>query len=291
MAVDLARVPVASPAFVPLSYGLLSASSLPSDGIDRIGHGIDFTPDSCAEASTTTSPCPSPGTITKAPTVTGIGTYGAEAFTVYAEIQCGPVGLQDGELRARTAALLTNGEGRAIENTFWTGAAGAATIRPHLAEDTAVIDTRGLTIQTAATVVTGASMNVIRAIGLLEGMLADCYGGEGVIHVPRMALAHLDAAQLVHKDGQRLRTIGGNIIAAYASNNRQGPAGTNPAAPNDVWFYATGAVDIRRSDIMWIGAEVAAGLNRSENMNVLIAERTYVINWACCHYAQQVTLT
>lgn len=291
MAVDLARVPVSSPTFTPLSFGLLSAAEIVTEGGTKWELGIDLTPNACEEAGTTVAPCPTPTSITKAPNITGVDNRGAEAFTVFAEIICNPVGFDDVEFQDRTVAALTNGEGRAVERVFWTGAAGGTTIEPHLAANAESIDARGFVMQTAATVVTGSAMNVTRAIGLLEGALSNCYGGEGVIHVPREALAHLSAATLIYRDGQRLRTQGGNIIAAYSPNLRTGPAGTNPAAANDFWFYATGAVNIRRSGVRVIGADMTAALNRSENTIVMIAERTYVINWDCCHFAQQVTFT
>jgi hypothetical protein len=289
MVIALARVPVSSPTFTPLSYGLLSAADIVTEGSSRWTGGIEFIPDACEEAGITTSPCPATGSIHKSPNVTGVDVRGADPFTVFADILCSPVGFDEDEFKARTTAALTNGEARAAERVFWTGVAGAATVNPHLAEDTAVTDARGVLLQSAASlVITGAAISVTRALGLLEGSLAECYGGEGVIHVPREALAHLGAVTNVVRDGQRLRTLSGNIIAAYSSNNKEGPTGAE-ATLGEGWFYATGALSIRRSGIDYVSAYTEA-VDRSENTMVYIAERTYVVNWDCCHFAVRVAL-
>ena len=288
--IDRARARVLSPTYTPLPYGLLSVASGQTEGAGSHWEaGIEYQPDTCAMAGVTTDNCLV--SITKAPTVTGIGARGSNPFTVYAEIQCGPIGSYD-EMAARTTTALTNGEGRAIERVFWTGVAGGETIHPHLAHDAQVLDSSGvvpIVLQTAASVLTtGASIDVTEAVGSLEGALSECYGGEGVLHVPRSAVAHLAANGLVYRDGQRLRTFGGNLVAAYTSNDCEGPTGADPAA-GQAWFYATGAVDVRRGPISYSSA-LPEALNRSENTLAYIAERTVVFTWDCCHFATQVTL-
>jgi hypothetical protein len=251
--------------------------------------GVDYIPDSCAEAGTTLDGCPSGDTVTKAPTVTGIGDMGAQPFTVFSWIRCSPVGFSQAEVEARARNGLTRGEARAVERIFWTGTTsiGAQDVLPHLAENTAVTEA-GIQLQTAATIITGTTVDVVEGMGMLEGELALCYGGEGVIHVPRSLLAALAGQGLVRQDGMRLRTMGGMNVAAYSSNNRQGPDGTNPAG-GTTWIYGTGAVDMRRSDIEFTGS-YAQSIDRSENSLVLVAERTYVIGWDCCHLAVRVSL-
>jgi hypothetical protein len=268
---------------------LLSVATLPStEGDPHWQAGVEYQPDVCDPAGVTTDGCPLGTIITKAPNVTGMQARGSDPFTVYADIQCSPVGSID-EYQARTDAALTNGEARAVESVFWTGTAGAETIRPHLAEDTAVFDSRGILMQTAATVVTTGA-DIVEAMGLLEGELAECYGGVGVIHVPFTALAHLAANTLVVREGDQLRTtLGGTLVAAYSSNNRQGPTGADPAA-GQAWLYGTGAITVRRGQIVHTSA-LAEALDRSENTMVYIAERTYVISVDCdCHLAAQASL-
>lgn len=293
MAVTLGRRYVAAPPFTPLPYGLLSITEPLAEGTTRWESGVEYQPDVCVEALSTWDDCIVTGSHivgvnTKSPVVTGMGVMGAEPFTVYSWIRCSPVGMWE-EYEARTVSALTNGEGRAVERTFWTGIAGGLAVPiQHLASDSVVTDASGAVLQTAASVVTtGAPVDVVEAIGSLECELAECYGGVGIIHVPRTALAHLAAHDLIERDGQRLRTIGGNLVAAYSSNNREGPNGTAPAS-GQAWFYATGNLQIRRSTIRNSRREDA--LDRTENTMVYIAERTYVIDWDCCHFAAQVSL-
>lgn len=276
-----------NPRFTPVRFGLTSVADFPVlDDDPHWRNGIEFMPDDCAEAEVTIDKCPGTPT-TKSPNVTGVGVLGAAPFTVYAWIACNPVGHSRTEMEGRTLAALANGEERAVERTFWTGVADTGTIFPHLAHD-AVVVTGGAQVQSAASVIVTGAVDVVEGIGLLEGALGECYGGEGVIHVPRRALAHLAAWHLIQEDGGRLRTIGGTKIAAYSSGNRQGPTGVDPAA-GITWAYATGAVSIRRSAPTPTSAYVEA-IDRRENSLVYIAERTYVINWDCCHLALQLNL-
>jgi hypothetical protein len=130
-------------------------------------------------------------------------------------------------------------------------------------------------------------VDVVEALGLLEGQLAACYGGVGVIHVPRMAIPHLAWGMQVIQSNTQLHTPNGNILAAYSSNNTEGPSGAAPAA-GQTWIYGTGMPMIRRSAPFV--TQLRESLDRSENSMVMLAERTYDIGWDCCHFAAQVSL-
>lgn len=285
-----------APPFAPARYGLLTVVDQPIDPDPHWQAGIEFQPDPCGPASATIMNCPVVTIPAKSPTATGLGVVGAEPFTVYAEVPCSPIGQGNDieDLRSRAVNALTRGEARTVETVFWTGTVPSITgtpVMPHLAEDTAVFEAlTGTRLQTAATVVTtGAAVDVVEAIGLLEGALAVCYGGEGVIHVPATAVAALAAYSLLVKDGDRLRTFYGNRVAVYSSDDREGPTGANPAAGQG-WFYATGAITLRRTGINDALASKSSAFDRSNNTAVYIAERTYVIGWDCCHLAAQVSL-
>ena len=286
------------PQFTPLRYGLLSAADeVPTDASDtKWQQGTVFQGDLCAVPATVTGgPCKVTG-VTKSPTATGIPSTAAQAFSVYAWVACSPVGHGDQleDLVARTRQLLTNGEGRAVEQVFWTGTAANGTIFPHLAANAQQLATpmgaMTVELQAAAAVqTTGAPVDVVEALGLLEGYLGSCYGGEGVIHVPAQALAHLDAYSLVRAEGAVLRTRAGHKVAVYGSNNRQGPTGANPTA-GQAWFYATGNVVFRRSGVKELGRRPADFVGRADNSTVYVVERTYVLDWDCCLGAAQVSL-
>jgi hypothetical protein len=284
------------PPFAPLRYGLLSAATVVDDLDPHWMLGIVTQYDVCGVPLTVTGgPCSATG-IDKVPTVTGIGSSAAEPFSVYAWIDCSTVGhgneLED--LVAATEQLLTNGEDRAVGSVVWSGNAANGVIRPHLAENTAVMaDAMGaetVQLQSAADVLTtGGPVSITDAIGMVEGALASCYGGEGVIHVPAQAVIHLSNVGVVTRQGNQLRTLLGNVVAVYASGNREGPTGS-VAADGQGWIYGTGAVQVRRSPIVRLGRRPGDFVGRAKNDVVYVVERTYVVDWDCCHAAAQVSL-
>lgn len=288
MPVALGRRYVAAPPFAPHRYGLFSVADFPTTSDTHWRAGVEAQPNPCDEAHTTVDDCPTGVSPTKTATSDGFLSWGATPFTVYAEIPCSPVGYYP-EVEARTITALRNGEGRAVERVVWTGSPTVTgTIYPHLAENTAYSEF-GAILQSAATVAVTGTPGLVRAVGALEGYLGECYGGEGVIHIPMEAVSPMGAYGLLIRDGDRLRTWAGNRVAVYASNNREGPTGVEPAA-GLAWLYATGAVSIRRSDIEQ-ASKVGEALDRSNNTMKYVAERTYVVNWDCCHGAVQTDLT
>ena len=288
------------PRFTPLRFGLLAAAQIVDDPDPHWRNGTKFQPDACDETKSTAAFCvaggPATGTPAKFPTSTGAPMSAAEPFTVYAFTDCAPVGWGDQleDLRARAERQLDSGEGRAVERVFWTGAvspSGGPAVHPHLAADTEVLATADgpvtVELQSAAVEIGSTAVSPKLAISALEGALGDCYGGEGVIHVPRRALPLLE--DVVHEKGTQLRTMGGNIIAAYSADAGTAPDGAPPASGGGSWFYATGAVVARRSPILPTGRRPAEFVGRTDNSTVYVVERTYVIDWDCCHFAIEVT--
>lgn len=295
-AVELIDTPAS---YVPLRYGLLDvAQQPPATGRWRMGFVRD--PADCLEGvSMQGLPCVTGATT---PEVTGGPPFPqSDPFIVAAWRPCTLVGDDDvEELRTETEAILTNGESRAFERVAMRGlTTTGVVVYPHLAADTVVsgspwnneAGSRPVR-QTAATAVTSGPVDVVEGLGLLEAYLAECYGGEGVIHVPRQALAHLGAYNLVDRDGQQLRTLGGNLVAAYSAPRQTfAPSGAPPGA-GEAWLYATGAVYAWRGPIQR-NAEATAeflGIAGARNDNYYVAYRTYAWSWDCCHLAAQVTL-
>jgi len=288
MPIALARALVDPPTRAPLPYGLLSVAQSPPGADVHWQNGVTFQPDACGPANTTVDPCPTPPA-DKTPSTTDLGVRGAEAFTVYAWVDCDDFGT-GGEAEAEATRALEWGEGQAVEKVLWTGSVAPTgsgiTIEPHLAEDAAVVSD-GATIQTAATVVTGSAVKIKLALGLLEDALAKCYQGQGVIHVPRVMAPFLTDGGLVFRQGTQLVTLNGNLVAlgtGYDGSSPASAAGTTTA----MWMYATGAVMMRRSSIDV--PSFAQSFNRAKNDTVVIAERTYSLAWECCHLAIPVNL-
>lgn len=287
-----ARQLVDAPGFTPLPYGLWEAAQKPAAPGTHWQQGVTWQ-DRCPTGGTTYDECIA---------VTGTGSppapaelsanveqtlRGATPITVYAQFDCATVGLSDAERAASDA--LARVEQQQLERAFWTGASGGQDVAfPHLAAEAEVLDDQGVVLQTAASPVVTGGVDVAHGLGLLEQELADCYAGQGVIHVPRSALPTLTAWKLAREDGNgRLMTPGGNLIAVGGGYRGTGPDGA-AAAAGTAWIYATGAVFGYRSQVTVHPARQS--IDRSTNTYRMIAQRTYVLGWECCHLAAHVTL-
>jgi hypothetical protein len=225
----------------------------------------------------------------KEPTA-GYNTRGATAFTVYADVDCSVPGFWD-RAQLAIAETLARSEEHSVERAFWTGqAAGAEVVFPHLAADAAVTETRGgphtYTLQTAATTVSGGPFDIVEGLGRLEAALAECYEGRGVIHVPIALAAAMADAMLLVRDGNRYRTPAGNLIVIGGGYPGTSPAGASSA--DSLYMYATGAMFIYRSDIFT--TPPVSAVDRAVNTQEMIAERTYLLGWECCHLAVEISL-
>ena len=291
------RVEVSPPTTTPSPYGLLSVVQTRYDVADQHWrNGVIYGPlcglnGGNGGAVTFDDFCAVSGVGSKAPTA-GRFWRGATPFTPYAEIDCSPVGgfwddptFADAE--QLVAAALQRSESWQVERAFWTGSApvGANNLQvyPHLAANAAVLSTGDLfavTLQTAATTITG-TVDPVEGLGWLEKRLADCYGQQGVIHITPMIAVAMDAYGLLKKVAQQLQTINGNLVAIGNGYPGTGPDGTTTAGAE--WAYATGAVFAYRSGQVQFRREDS--FDRTENTLKMIAERTYVLGWDCCHFA------
>lgn len=281
MVLAAARLLVAQPTRVLLPYGLMSVVQTPTDS-DNVHwqNGIQFEPDTCERARVTTTDCPAipPDKIPTDPP----GLRGANPFTVYTMPVCSAPGFIE-EARTRALAALTSGEPRAVEREFWLGEFG---VTPHLAvTGAAVTGADGLVEQSSPTIITGGPVSPVEGLALLEEALSSCYGNEGVIHMSPGTLTHLWTNGSVTKDGARLRTGNGHLVAAGAGYPGTFPGAAEPGGSGVRWMFATGAVFMRRSDPIVPEARPGGVLNRGNNSVFLVAERTYVIGWDCCHFA------
>lgn len=292
------RLPIDAPPFTASPYGLLSVVNFTGAGSPHWQNGVTWesyclavgmgstTYDECI-AVTGTGSLPEPSV--KAANVTSVP-RGATPFTTFVEFDCSPVGLGDAQAIATNA--LAQSEGYQVERAFSTGLVDGKTLAfPHLAANATVVDAQGIVLQNAASIVVTGSYDPASALGLLESALAACYNGVGVVHVPVKAIPSLAAWGLIERGGRdgvngqvgrQLRTANGNLVAAGA-----GYAGTSPtgaaAGAEQAWIYATGAIFGFRSDVRYFSPRES--LDRSANTMKMIAERTYVLGWDCCHVA------
>jgi len=280
-----ARPLVARPTRVTSPYGLFSVAQLPTETGPHWQLGIRTEIGTCAPASVTVDSCAVTGTGSLVQ-VDAMSTLGATPFTVFSSPACGPVGFLDDARKYATDAL-TNGEQRAVEREFWTGANGTT---PHLAANAQIISSDGSIEQTAATVVVsgGASVDPVEGLGLLEDALGWCYGAEGVIHAPPSVVTAWVARGLIRREGTSLRSPGNHQVVMGDGYPGTGPDGSLPTGSR--WVYATGAIQLRRGPIEVRGSTSGEVVDRSKNDVVVVAERTYVVNWECCHLAIQIKI-
>lgn len=294
------RLPVSGPTFTPSPYGLWDAVQKPPSADPHWQNGITWE-ERCPAASTLYDECiavtgsgGSPtGQTSMSATVTR--TYrGATSFAVYAEFDASPVGLL-GDAHTAAEDALARVEQYQVERAFWTGVAGASsggvpqtTVFPHLAATTQMTDPANsqIVLQTAASQIVTGGDDIAAQLGNLEAALADCYHGEGVIHISPKVLPTMVARALAVPDGPVLRTAKGNIVVVGDGYTGSSPAGAAPAAGTS-WIYATGAVFGYRATVPVI-TKAADGFDRIENTYRMIAERVYVIGFDCCHLATLV---
>lgn len=296
---------VDAPTFSPSPYGLLSVVQTPANSGAHWQNGVTWTSFCPNEAQATYDECiavtgsggPPTEPSVKSPNVE-MSLRGATPFTPYVRFDCATVGNESAIETARDALART--EGLQVERSFWTGVVdGHVSAFPHLAANTEVDDSQGVLLQTVATpAVTGGPFDIAEGLGLLEQALADCFGGVGVIHMPVKLVPTLDALGLLRVVNARnvgsgqfdrqLQTLNGNLVAAGAGYPGTSPSGA-AATDTTTWIYATGPVFMRRSDVRVMPATSA--INRETNNIEMIAERTYVLGFDCCHAAIQVNLS
>jgi hypothetical protein len=298
---------VAGPTFTTSPYGLWDAVQKPSASDSHWQNGITWV-DRCPVGDTVYDECIAITGAGGSPTAQAAkaATFtqdwrGATSFAIFAEFDCSGVGLSPADVMSIADDALDRVEGWQVERAFWTGQAGKTatggvaqtTVFPHLAEDTSMTDpnsTFTITLQTAAVTVTGGgpSQDIAVALGALEAQLADCYHGQGVIHIAPEVLPTMRAWKLVEKEGNALYTIKGNRVVVGDGYTGSSPANEAPAAGTS-WIYATGALFGYRAEVPLI-KEAVEGFDRIENTHKMIAERVYVIGFECCHLATLVDL-
>lgn len=295
---------ISGPQFTPLPNFLWDAAQHPDTGdvgphwqqgvtwIERCG-GAGTLMDECIAVTGTGGTPSAQGSM--ASNVTQAN-RGATAFTVFAEFDCAPVGQDYAQNKAEEA--LSKMEGYWATRAFWTGSAGYAgappgtaqtTVWPHLAANTTLDDAQGIRLQTAASPLVTGGDDAAVALGILESNLAACYGGQGVIHIPYSALPTFTSRMLILPETPNgpLRTLAGNLVVPGVGYTGSSPAGAAPAAGTS-YIYATGAVFGFRSDVYV--REFPGTFDRAENTVRMIASRTYLFGFECCHFSALVTL-
>lgn len=196
-----------------------------------------------------------------------------QAFPVYLPITCSTatVGADaQGWFENRAAVALAAVESQAVEAEFASGY--FLPLNPHLTDGNLWV------------------LNLSGAVGPVEGlaMLEDAIATtcrQGVIHVDPMTATSWAALYLIHDDHGVLRTSIGTLVVVGQGYRQQIPDSQGQWAPDDplasctAWAFATGPVQITRSEIFTMPERYDQALDRSSNILTFRAERYYLVDW------------
>lgn len=279
--------------FTLSEYGLSSVVNWQTPENDRWQGGVKWEP-LCVTGATTVSPCITGAPVIDPPAKSATWEHlvrGAYSFTVVTEIDCSPVGEWD-RIIELAAAGLTQAEAFQVERVFQSGiAANGKVIYPNLTTAGPTfhpIDT-SILMQPAGIVVSGAPLDVVEGLGVLETAVRNCYqGGRPVIHVTPAVAVELFAQHQLFRQGTQIKTQLGSLVAVGDGYQHLTPTG-GAATAGTSFMYATGAIFGYRGPLRILGTNTEA-FDRAENTLKRIAERQVLLGWDCCLAAVLVTL-
>ena len=186
------------------------------------------------------------------------------SFTVYETIECSArsIGEEYDLWAARARAALEAMESFQVEEEFAKGLHLAT--NPHLAD-------------AGVTVVDGTGLSPERALGALV-QSASAHGNEFVVHVDPATAVAFSADLLIEKEGTGMRVVGTGspVVVGYGY---VGATPTGGLAANTSWIFATGPVEVRRSEVYIVPGSVKEAMERTHNDITMRAERHYLVTW------------
>lgn len=216
--------------------------------------------DPCQSAS-------SAGHTKDAGTPTGEETFAS--FNVLEGITCttrSGIAVNNPAWQRRVKVALEAYEHWAIEREFWTGALRPD--NPHLAQTLGTTTLNG-----------GATTSVKNALSLLEQEIAD-KGGNGVIHLRPAAFSQweYESGGMIDVSNGVARTRLGTPVVPGVGYTGSAPDGTPPAT-TVAWAYATGPIEIRKTEPEVIPGSISEATDRRQNTTTFRAERYVLITW------------
>lgn len=119
----------------------------------------------------------------------------------------------------------------------------------------------------------------INGLARLEASIA-ASGRLGLIHVPPSVATFLYSVQSIYENRGVLQTINGiPVIADFGYESGDAPYGHAAPSAQEAWLFATGPIDLRRSEIFVIPGDVTEALDRVANSITYRAERYYLADW------------
>lgn len=237
-----------APPRTPDPYGLFSVATPIQDPALNWENGIVWVDQDCDPLPPAIVPdCAAPVGLPKDLT-TDLSQGVSDAFTIYGEFSCSPVGFTPQQAIDMAAARLLTREEQAVTARVVTLVSTAGPLQ-------------GTNVAGPTTVPT--------AIPALEAHLAANYGAQGVLILTLEALAAAASAFLIERQGATLRTVAGTPIAI----DRLG---------DDIEAAIIPAPVLYRSEVFSPSAEQGDLLDRASNNLFGVAERSYVVGWVPC---------
>lgn len=251
----------------PPRYTLLNETRVPATPDDRWINGTSTWP-YAAQSMGLWDPCELSGSSggVKSPGAPGArsdqGSFAqwlAETCTM-ASIAADPVAY-----RERASRMFSAWEAFGVEQEFWHGT--LIPDNPHLTDANAVL-------------IAAPSTSPTNGLALLEKAIA-ATKQQGMIHcTPAMLVAWTAAlGGVFREENGKLLSPNGNIVVPGFGYDGTGPGGATTASGTKEYAWATGPVEVRRSDIVMLPDDVAQALDRKQNSITYYAERYYNIVW------------
>lgn len=258
------RVSLDGPVPQPPRFGLLSVAQIVDDLDQHWMGGAVVRPYPPGQANVH-DPCATGSTAVKAVAADAeLAPFGG--YTVYLADQCTGRGIGDvAEFRARLAAALAATEGAAVEAELMVGA-GLGTF-PHVT-DTDLVQLHS-----------GTSTSPENGLALLEDAIGDT-GKAGVIHASPSIATAWRARNLIEPSGTTMYAVAsGNPVAVGRGYIGVRPDGESAPSACQGWAFATGPIQVRRSEAIVNPPDIAGAMDRALNDITFYAERDYLHIW------------
>lgn len=244
----------------PLPFGLLAAATLVPEADERWGNGASIY-GYPADLPSTFDPC-SAGTFRIKDEAGAIPAPRFGAYGVYLTETCTARGIGDEAAFARRAELALSGvEQWAVEHEFALGLA--------------VPSNPFLTDGDADSLAAGA-VGPAESLALLEKAIGGS-GKAGMIHAGRDTVSAWSSLGSLRVVGDKLVTFLGTPVAA--GGGYQGASEGGAPGADQGYAWATGPVQVRRSEIYLVPGSLSEALDREQNVVTYRAERNYLVDW------------
>jgi hypothetical protein len=185
-----------------------------------------------------------------------------DAFGLYIPITCSTLGLGSWEpFKARARVVLEATQSYAVERVLSQGVDLSTNTNPYFGD--ANVNVLG-----------GGPVDPNTGLSWLEKAIGNS-GRFGLIHAPPEVVTRWDTT--VYPDGT-LRSKAGTVIAVGGGYSGASANGNAPAAGQS-YAFATGAVQVRLSEIGFTGEDLVEALDRSDNVVTFRAERFALATW------------